>query len=68
MKIDINVIIMVFVIMLFIGLVILGVLVRNYHSAVNGKMDKLLKTTEELGKAIGIAQEKKEQKEREEKL
>lgn len=30
----------------------------KYHTAVNGKMDKLLDTTQELGKAQGKAEEK----------
>lgn len=36
--------------------------VEDYHKEVNGKMTKLLETTEALGKATGKAEEKESQK------
>lgn len=38
--------------------------VDGYHKEVNGKMEKLLETTEELGKEKGKAEEKSDQDER----
>lgn len=38
--------------------------VAEYHKEVNGKMGKLLETTEDLGKKAGILQEKADQAKR----
>jgi len=58
--VSVSTIMMIVALMTFVGMIVVGVLVRNYHKEVNGRMTKLLEKTEALGRALGRAEEKSE--------